>query len=183
MRALLVLAAAALPLGAAALGGHDRVGCTGCHSVHAARSEDLFALPPNTKLLDPRTDRPNGTISALCLSCHAEPEEGGRGKAPVSRHFHHPFSVAKPNPRVATVPPELLRGGRFECVGCHDPHPSNPNYMYLRIAVSRTPTLSELCSVCHPGKADRASPPQRLFSSMDERAARPAAPASDTGPR
>jgi hypothetical protein len=177
VRPLLVAALVALPGAALARGGHDAVGCTGCHSTHAAKGEDLFAIAPNTKLLDPRTGKPNGTRSALCLSCHATREEGGRGTAPVSGHFNHPFSVAATASRVARVPPELLRDGRLECVGCHDPHPSNPNYRYLRIAVSRTPTLSELCSVCHPQKTDPASRPRALFSSMDERAARPVAAA------
>ncbi len=175
MRTLLLAGALALPPAALARGGHDAVGCTGCHSAHAAKGAALSAVAPNTRMLDPRTGKPNLALSALCLSCHATPEEGGRGKAPVSAHFHHPFSVAKPDPRLARVPPELLRDGRFECVGCHDPHPSNPNYRYLRIAVSRPPTLSELCGVCHPGQADSATPPPSLCSSRDERAARPAA--------
>jgi predicted CXXCH cytochrome family protein len=171
-----LLLALALPVPALAAGGHDGVGCAGCHSTHAARGAAVFALAPNTKLLDPRTGRPNEPISALCLSCHAERESGGRGVIPVSGHFGHPFSVAKPNPKLARVPPDLLRGGRLECVGCHDPHPSNPNYRYLRIAVTRTPTLTELCSVCHPRKADPSTRAPPLFSS-DERPARPEPPA------
>jgi hypothetical protein len=176
VRVVLLLLAVAVPSRSLAMGGHDAVGCAGCHSTHAARGEALFALAPNTSLRDPRTGKANESLSSLCLTCHAETGEGGRGVAPVSNHFHHPFSVAKVNPKLARVPPELLREGRFECIGCHDPHPSNPNYRYLRIAVSRTPTLSELCGVCHPRKADPTAPAPRLFSSMDERAARPAAP-------
>ena len=174
MRVVLLFLAVALPLPALAIGGHDAVGCTGCHSTHEARGEVLSALPPNTTLLDPRTGKASEGLSALCLACHAEREEGGRGASPFSSHFGHPFSLAQVNPKLARVPPELLREGRFECIACHDPHPSNPNYRYLRIAVTRTPTLSELCSMCHPRKADpgvRTTPP---FSSMDERAARPA---------
>jgi hypothetical protein len=166
--------ALAVPCAAFAMGGHDAVGCAGCHSAHAVRGAALFALAENRKALDPRTDRPLGPLSALCLSCHADAEEGGRGIAPVSGHLGHPFSLAKVNPRLAKVPPELLRDGRFECVGCHDPHPSNPNYRYLRIAVTRTPTLAELCSVCHPRKADPGAAGAPLFSTMDERAERPA---------
>jgi hypothetical protein len=169
--AVLVLAGV-LPLGALAAGGHDAVGCAGCHSTHAVKGEAAFALGPNTAVIDPRTGKANGSLSALCLSCHADREDGGRGTLPVSSHFNHPFSVARPNPRLARVPPALLRDGRFECVGCHDPHPSNPNYRYLRIAVTRTPTLAELCSVCHPRKSDAAGRPP-LFDSMDERAERP----------
>ena len=179
MRSILVIALA-LPCAALAAGGHDALGCTGCHSMHAARGAILFALPENRKAVDARTDRPLGTLSALCLACHADAEQGGRGVAPVSRHLGHPFSLAEVNPRLAKVPPELLRAGRFECVGCHDPHPSNPNYRYLRIAVTRSPTLDQMCGVCHPRKADPGAGGASLFSSMDERLERPAAL---TGPR
>jgi hypothetical protein len=174
VRVALVVLAVILPFRSLAVGGHDAVGCLGCHSAHAAQGAVLAALSPNETLLDARTGKANGSLSAMCLSCHAEPEEGGRGIAPVSQHFNHPFSLAEVNPKVARVPSELLREGRFECVGCHDPHPSNPNYRYLRIAVTRSPVLSELCVVCHPRKADAAARPARLFSSMDERAPAPA---------
>jgi hypothetical protein len=177
VRLALAVLALALPSAPLAAGGHDALGCVGCHSMHAARGEPLLALAPNAKIVDPRTAEPSGTLSGLCLACHAEREDGGRGVAPVSNHFGHPFSRAAVNPKLARVPPELLRGGRFECIGCHDPHPSNPNYRYLRIAVARAPRLSELCGLCHPRKADPAAPIPALFTSMDERAARPAPPA------
>lgn len=145
-----------LPSAPLAAGGHDRVGCLGCHAMHAGRGGPGFAIAPNEKLLDPRTGKPHGSVTAVCLACHADPQDGGRGVASVSGHFPHPFSRAKVDPRLAQVPAALLRDGRFECVGCHDPHPSNPNYRYLRIAVKETPRLSELCTVCHPRKAERA---------------------------
>lgn len=173
VRLVFLVLAGALPFGSLASGGHDAVGCVGCHSAHAVRGDALFALSPNTTLIDPRTGQAHSSPSALCLSCHADREDGGRGAAPVSNHFQHPFSVAKVNPRLAQVPPELLRNGRFECIACHDPHPSNPNYRYLRIAVTRAPSLSEFCRVCHPRKADAAGRTPSLFTSMDERAERP----------
>jgi len=176
VRRLLLALACVWPAVAHPAGGHDAVGCAGCHSAHRARGEALFALAPNTAVLDPRTGKPTGSLTALCLSCHAEREAGGRGTAPVSDHLHHPFSVERPNPRLAQVPASLLRDGRFECVGCHDPHPSNPNYRYLRLPVTGTPTLSALCGVCHPRKADRSGRPPPLFSSMDEQAGRAAPP-------
>ena len=79
------------------------------------------------------------------------------------------------NPRLAKVPPELLRDGQFACIACHDPHPSNPNYRYLRVAATgKAPSMSEFCTVCHPGKADPNRKPASLFSSMDETAPRAA---------
>lgn len=177
MRIALAVALLAHSAAALAAGGHQKLGCVGCHAMHASRGELLAAVPPNVKMPEARTGKPHGSLTALCLGCHADVADGGKGIAPVSGHMRHPFSLAAPNPRVAKVPDELLRDGRFECVSCHDPHPSNPNYRYLRIAARATPSISEFCSVCHARKADPSFVPPRLFSSMDERAA-PAAPAA-----
>jgi predicted CXXCH cytochrome family protein len=173
VRHLLALAALSAASSAFAAGGHQSLGCVGCHSMHKARGDRLAAVPPNLKMPEARTGKPHGAITAGCLGCHADIADGGKGILPVSDHVLHPFSLGNPNPRVAKVPGELLRGGRFECVSCHDPHPSNPNYRYLRIAAKSAPTMSQLCSVCHSRKADLKSAPPKLFDSMDERAARP----------
>jgi predicted CXXCH cytochrome family protein len=165
MRALALLVSLvslALPFAALAAGGHDSVRCTGCHS-----------------LLDPKTKQPYTASTALCLACHAETDQGGRGYLPVSRHTSHPFGLATINPKVARVPAQLLReGGRFECMGCHDPHPSNPNFKYLRVDVGNTGEKMEaFCAVCHGSKADAAAEKLVLFDSMDEAHAPAASPA------
>jgi len=178
------LAAGALllaPITALAVGGHDKLGCVGCHAMHAAKGELLTALPANRKALNPKTNQPHEPITALCLACHADPSEGGKGIASVANHLGHPFSRAVVNPRLAKVPAELLRDGHFECVSCHDPHPSNPNYRYLRVAGDKAPGMTQFCSICHPRKADPDSVPPSLFSSMDETAAR--TPPRGTGSR
>jgi hypothetical protein len=85
----------------------------------------------------------------------------------------HPFSVASVNRRVAGVPEQLLRdNGRFECISCHDPHPSNPNASYLRVDVGgkRERILDRFCGVCHGSKADPSAANATLFTSMDEEA-------------
>jgi predicted CXXCH cytochrome family protein len=176
VRLPLALAVLAAATAAHAAGGHQKLACRGCHSMHAARGETLASLAPNVKMPEARTGKPHGAPTASCLSCHADAAEGGKGILPVSEHMRHPFSVEQPRPRVAKVPPELLRGGRFECLSCHDPHPSNPNYRYLRIAASSAPSMSQFCSVCHTRKADPNAAQPKLFDSMDERAERPAAP-------
>jgi predicted CXXCH cytochrome family protein len=173
VRLALFLAASALATAALAAGGHQKLACSGCHSMHAARGGSLAALAPNVKMPEARTGKPHGPPTASCLSCHADPAEGGKGILPVSEHMRHPFSVERPNSRIAKVPEELLRGGRFECLSCHDPHPSNPNYRYLRIATASAPSMSQFCSVCHSRKADAGGAPPKLFDSMDERAERP----------
>ena len=179
MRRLALAVALLAPAAALALGGHDEVGCGGCHSMHAVKAEILSAVAPNRKMVDYKNNQPHQPITALCLACHAEPSEGGRGLGSIANHLGHPFSREKVNARLAKVPEELLRDGHFECVSCHDPHPSNPNYRYLRVAATgKAPSMSEFCAVCHPGKADPNGKPASLFSSMDETAARPAKPAA-----
>ena len=160
-----------------ASGGHDAVGCGGCHSLHSAKGEVIYAVPLNTKYLNPKTKQPYTGSTAFCLACHQDTDKGGQGFAPVSQHSSHPFGIGSVNAKVAKVPQELLRDGRFECIGCHDPHPSNPNYKYLRVDTKGGKEMDAFCAVCHSMKAD-AGAAQKLafFNSMDERATR-AAPA------
>jgi predicted CXXCH cytochrome family protein len=141
--------------------------------------------------VNPKTKQPYTGTTALCLGCHEDSSKGGQGYAPVSGHISHPFGLAQVDARVAKVPAELLReGGRFECLGCHDPHPSNPYYKYLRADTAKGSKMDAFCGVCHPVKADPgASEKVVLFTSMDETAggvlpkAAPAAPkAADKAP-
>jgi predicted CXXCH cytochrome family protein len=173
---------ACVPAAAFAAGGHDSVGCSGCHSLHSAKGEMIFAVQPNTKYLNPKTKQPYTGTTALCLACHQEDKNGGQGYAPISQHISHPFGLTTVNPKIAKVPPQLLReGGRFECLGCHDPHPSNPNYKYLRVNVgAKGEKIDQFCGVCHASKADASVQNVAIFSSNDEAAPRqaPAAPAA-----
>lgn len=158
-----------LPAVALAFGPHDDLGCTGCHSIHKAKGKLIFAVAPNKKVLNPETGRPFTGTTALCLGCHQAPANGGMGVLPISPAHSHPIDVA-PNPKVATVPPSLLRDGKLECVSCHDPHPSNPNYKYLRVNTNDGTKMARFCALCHPSKADpSALKSVKIFSSMDER--------------
>jgi predicted CXXCH cytochrome family protein len=174
--AVIVLA----PAAAFAAGGHDSVGCTGCHSIHSAKGRLIFAVAPNTKYLNPKTNQPYGGSTGLCLACHQDSEKGGQGYAPVSQHMSHPFSAASVSSKVARVPAQLLReNGRFECISCHDPHPSNPHAKYLRADVGPNgERLDRFCGVCHGSKADPSAANAPLFTSMDETAPRSAPQAS-----
>ena len=171
VRGLVLAAAALLPVSALASGGHDSIGCTGCHSIHTAKGDVIFAVSPNKQVVNPKTKQPYTGTTALCLGCHEESSKGGQGYAPVSGHLSHPYGLASVDPKVAKVPPELLReGGRFECMGCHDPHPSNPYYKYLRVDTAKGSKMDAFCAVCHPIKADTATVNEKavLFTSMDE---------------
>jgi predicted CXXCH cytochrome family protein len=178
------LAAALLlgsPLTARAYGAHDAVGCAGCHSVHNAKGDEIFAVAPNKTYVNPATKQPYSGSTALCFGCHQEPDKGGQGMGPISAHTSHPLSVPSVNTRVAKVPPELLRdGAKFECLACHDPHPSNPYYKYLRVDTAGGKNMDKFCAVCHAMKADVALASEKapLFTSMDETGNRVLAPAS-----
>lgn len=170
-----------IPVIVHAAGKHELLNCTGCHGIHTAKGEIIFAVEPNKKAVNPKTKAPYTGVTALCLGCHETPERGGAGIAPVSGAMSHPFSVT-PNPKVATVPQGLLRDGKLECVGCHDPHPSNPNYKYLRVDTKGGREMEVFCAACHPSKAEKAPKEVKIFDSMDERkfaekTSQPAAPA------
>ncbi len=180
MRGLAIVLVLAAPAAALGAGGHDKIGCSGCHSMHAGKAELLSSLPANRKLVNPKTGRAHEPITALCLACHADPADGGKGIMSTSNHLGHPFSTTTPNPRLARVPETLLRDGHFECVSCHDPHPSNPNYRYLRVTASdKAPSMTVFCGICHPRKADPNATPKSLFSSMDETAGKSRPPPAD----
>src|SRR6266581_4007215 len=147
-----VLLASIAPFAAFAAGGHDALSCSGCHSVHAAKGEIIFAVEAN-KAATNRENKPVMGSSALCLGCH---KDGGMATS-ISSHMSHPYGVEQVNPKVAKVPGELMRNGRFECLGCHDPHPSNPNHKYLRVDTAKGQKMEQFCAVCHPNKADDAT--------------------------
>jgi predicted CXXCH cytochrome family protein len=159
----IVILSLAVPALVFAAGAHDGLGCVGCHGIHNAKGDIIFA--------------PFTGITALCLGCHETIDKGGMGIAAVSSKHSHPYGVT-PNPKVATVPGVFLRGGNLECVGCHDPHPSNQNYKYLRVDTAKGAKIGDFCGMCHASKADPAAVKQmKIFNSMDERKAPAAAPA------
>lgn len=158
VRLLIIFVVTVVPFTVFAAGGHDGLSCTGCHSLHKAQLETfILAVKPNTKDLNPKTNQPYTGTTAICLSCHQTPEKGGHGMTPISAHLSHPYGLSQINPKIAQVPAEFLSNGRFECTGCHDPHPSNPNRKYLRVDASGGSSMENFCAVCHPTKSDPKS--------------------------
>ena len=153
-----------------AAGAHDGMQCTGCHNIHYSKGSILFQVAPNNKAMPQGAEATSNTRSQFCLGCHAQPEKGGMGILPISAHTSHPFG-RKVNPKVANVPAALLRDGKMDCVSCHDPHPSNPNYKYLRVDTNGGQEMARFCGTCHASKVggnlNRAS--LKIFDSMDER--------------
>ncbi len=174
-RLALALVAVA-PAAAFAAGGHDAVGCTGCHSIHAAKGAIIFAVGPNKVDVNPKTKQPYTGITALCLGCHQESNKGGQGYAPVHSNMSHPYGIDKINAKIAKVPAELVGdNGSFSCMGCHDPHPSNPYYKYLRVDTAKGAKMDNFCAACHPIKADdaaQAAGKSGFYTSMDETGSR-----------
>ncbi len=151
--------ALASPGAARAAGGHDAVGCIGCHPT---KGGEKGLVAPNRVAIDPATRQPYGGITAVCLACHEASERGGQGYAPIERHASHPFGAARVNPKVARVPAELLgKDGTFGCTSCHDPHPSNARWRYLRVDVgAKGEKLDRFCAECHALKADPSIAPR-----------------------
>jgi len=175
---LVFVALAFVPAVSFGFGAHDRLSCTGCHGIHTAKGEIIFAVEPNKKSINPWTKQPNTGVTALCLGCHETMDKGGMGILPISAAMSHPFGVS-PNPKVATVPSMLLRDGKLECVGCHDPHPSNPNYKYLRVDTQKGAKMAAFCGLCHASKGGAEM--VTIFDSMDERKGK-SAPAPTPAP-
>lgn len=171
---LVFVALAFVPAVSFGFGAHDGLSCTGCHGIHTAKGDIIFAVEPNKKSINIWTKQPNAGVTALCLGCHETMDKGGMGIMPISAAMSHPFGVS-PNPKVATVPSMLLRDGKLECVGCHDPHPSNPNYKYLRVDTQKGAKMAAFCGLCHASKGGAEM--VTIFDSMDERKGKPAAPA------
>ncbi|HEX9860807.1 MAG TPA: cytochrome c3 family protein, partial [Nitrospirota bacterium] len=162
-----------------AAGAHEGMECVGCHNIHYAKGPVIFEVAPNTTAM-PKPAAGMKTISSLCLGCHADPDKGGMGILPISAHTTHPFG-SRVNPKVAKVPDALLRDGIMDCVSCHDPHPSNTNYKYLRVDTKKGAKMQDFCDVCHPAKVDSTvnRGAVKIFNSMDEVKGAYAAPVSD----
>lgn len=171
---VIAVLALALPGLALASGGHDSLSCTGCHGIHTAKGDIIFAVEPNTKAINPATNKPYTGITALCLGCHEN--NGGMGILPVMSKTSHPYGVV-PNAKIAGVPDTLLRDGKLECVSCHDPHPSNPNHKYLRVDSRGGANMADFCTLCHSSKSGKKTPATAVFSSMDESKGGAVAPA------
>jgi hypothetical protein len=127
-----------------AYGPHDE-NCAECHSIHASKGEHLPAVNlSQEKYLSGETVK--GT-DAFCLGCH----NAKIGIMPIALTKTHPVGIT---PKKAKVPASSLSAsGLFHCMGCHDPHPANPNYKYLVVDTNGGKTMGKFCNYCHPAQA------------------------------
>lgn len=151
MKKAIVLAAAAMFAASAAyaFGPHDN-NCKECHSIHNAKGKAIIGVEPNKKEKNPSTGSTSDDDIALCLGCHNQNE----GIMPVMLSTTHPVGM---KPGKVKVPSDLLRAnGAVGCMSCHEPHPSNPNYKYLRsnAPIAKAGDMGKFCAICHSEKVD-----------------------------
>lgn len=130
-------------------GPHDE-NCVECHSIHMAKGDKLPAV--NLSQDKYKTGETVKGTDAFCLGCHNK----NVGIAPIDLHKTHPVGMT---PKKARVPSSNLSAdGTFGCIGCHDPHPSNPNYKYLVVDTNGGKNMGKFCAYCHPAQASSSSP-------------------------
>lgn len=141
-----------LPANTNAGEGHEE--CSLCHGVHTSKGLRLFPKEFNTKTINPNTSKHLGKIDSLCMACHASKPQGeGIRALDLSRKHYFGGKIY-----VMKIPDSAkgFKGGEdlFTCLACHDPHPSNENYCYLRtqkdVKISKRKYLEKFCLWCHP---------------------------------
>ena len=144
LAALMILLA---PASLWAFGSHDNE-CVECHGVHTAQGSALIGVEP-FEPQNPSTGTLVQDSSSLCLGCHSD--QGGVLEVDLMKT--HPIGII---PKRASVPAENLSlEGTLTCTSCHDPHPSNPNYKYLRVGTSEGRKMGAFCAYCHEAMVDK----------------------------
>jgi predicted CXXCH cytochrome family protein len=155
---LLILVVLLTPAIALAGEGHEE--CSLCHGAHTAVGPGLLTEKPNTTTTNPATGKPLERMEQICMACHAA-EPDGLGYRPVKMGSTHPCGM-KPKKVILPDSAKGFKGQEEEltCMGCHDPHPSNTNYMYLRGPKVSAGNTQAFCIWCHPVQAGSASTPK-----------------------
>jgi predicted CXXCH cytochrome family protein len=133
-------------------GAHGQ--CALCHSNHEGQGPVMLTEEPNTFTVNPHTGKTPDRIASLCLACHTE-EPDGAGYRPINLSTSHPMGVT---PQKAAVPPASLgfAGEKvLTCLSCHDEHPSNKNYAYLRWPLKSKQDIPKFCGRCHSQYKDK----------------------------
>ncbi len=134
---LLVLSVCLLP---ATVWAGKHGDCNSCH-IDAAQKDYALIQKTNVNIINPFTGKPYGKSDALCMNCH--------------RNFEtksiHPVGII---PERMLLPAEakgfMGQENEISCFSCHDPHPENKNYMYLRWPTERGANMASFCvAKCH----------------------------------
>ncbi|MFQ5646988.1 MAG: cytochrome c3 family protein [bacterium] len=135
-----------------------------CLACHGPKDEDAYQ-PVEEDLEDLEADKEKEKIDfsknlmmdrlqnpgAIFAELGFEPADVGFRV--IDLHQTHPVGII---PKTVKLPKEA-RGFKGEeneltCMGCHNHHPSNPNYMYLRWPTDKGKRIVKLCAHCHPDK-------------------------------
>ncbi len=131
--------------------GYKHKRCGMCNAVVERGILHGF-IEQKTTRINPFTDQPFGRIEAICTTCH------------TGLHLAHPVGII-PNPQKVVLPPEAsgFKGeeDRLTCMSCHDWHPTNKNYKYLRWPVAGEEDLNRFCLHCHTKQGIKDKSPMR----------------------
>ena len=132
--------------------------CLSCHSPHAGYEplaadslqdeedydEDEYVAPA---VDDSGLEKSNAVLTDMML----KPIDVGFRL--IDLHQSHPVGIV---PRTVKLPADAkgFKGqeNQLTCMGCHNHHPSNPNYKYLRWPADKGEDLDKFCAHCHPDK-------------------------------
>ena len=130
-----------------AYGEKSHENCNLCHKDVSGENYKLL-VDTNSKAINPSTDKAYGRIDSLCVSCHD-----------LKSKTSHPVGVI-PTGEV-DVPTEALgfpgQEDKISCLSCHNPHPENANYKYLRWPPENQYNLAQFCLSCHINKGIKQS--------------------------
>ena len=151
MRKLFFLVVVLVTIIKPALAQHDE-NCGDCHNLHDAKAPFSMTVKADTSVDNPYTNKKTSGQVSLCLGCH-----NGSGGPEIDLKSIHPVGM-KPNPKKVKVDTTLLsKTGIFQCSSCHDFHPSNKNYKYLRVDVEED-NIGYFCALCHSSKRQKGAP-------------------------
>lgn len=119
--------------------------CSLCHEMEGEKALKV-KIKPDTKTINPYTGRIYGPVDGVCISCH-----------PQFTHAEgHPLGIT---PVKVKVPAKFMgyKGQEKEltCLACHNPHPHQTKYKFLRLQTPDHDGIKWLCSHCHIGQAPR----------------------------
>lgn len=114
--------------------------CDSCH-VNAGEEDYTLVTKSDDSSINLFTGKPFGRSDALCMACHQQFEA----------ESIHPVGIV---PTRYTLPAESMgfagQENEISCFSCHDPHPENKNYMYLRWPAEGGINISKFCvAKCH----------------------------------
>ena len=117
--------------------------CSLCHEMKGKKAQKV-KIKPDTKTINPYTVKPFGPVDGVCIRCHNDLIHINKG---------HVLGI---RPEKANVPDECLgyegQEGELTCLSCHNPHPHETKYKFLRWQVTET-GVDKLCRRCHVEKA------------------------------